>query len=515
MIPASAIFPSLVNGFTVKAFGAAGFFESLAGAADNDHVFVVIQLAGGNDGLNTVVPLVNYGDYMNLRQNIAIPEDKVLPLSGYSKSGLHPAMTGMQQMYNNDQLAILYSVGYPEPNQSHFRSTDIWLTGADSDQYLTTGWAGRFLSTTYENFPVGYPNATMPDPLAIQIGSIISTSFMGPGGFTAMAVPTDIDFYNLISAETDPVPNSPMGTELTYLRTVARQTNKYADVIVSAAAKAGSQAAYPANNTLAAQLKTVAKLVSGGLKTKVYMVSMGGFDTHGGQVQAGNTTSGTHATSLKNVSDAISAFQADLTQLGISKRVIGMTFSEFGRRIKSNGSAGTDHGAAQPVFIFGEPVKQGVLGNPPDLPSSLNAESSLPMQYDFRSVYATVLRDWFCVDPNDITTMLYKNYQYLPLLETTECKLPEVNTLGDKLIRNDPNPFVNSTTITFKTQGGYTLVQVFDVSGKLVGIPVSADYTAGEYTATFYGGGLAAGVYYARLQNGTTQQVRTMIKAPH
>jgi uncharacterized protein (DUF1501 family) len=515
MIPASAIFPSLVNGFTVKAFGAAGFFESLAGAADNDHVFVVIQLAGGNDGLNTVVPLVNYGDYMNLRQNIAIPEDKVLPLSGYSKSGLHPAMTGMQQMYNNDQLAILYSVGYPEPNQSHFRSTDIWLTGADSDQYLTTGWAGRFLSTTYENFPVGYPNATMPDPLAIQIGSIISTSFMGPGGFTAMAVPTDIDFYNLINAETDPVPDSPMGTELTYLRTVARQTNKYADVIVSAAAKAGSQAAYPANNTLAAQLKTVAKLVSGGLKTKVYMVSVGGFDTHGGQVQAGNTTSGTHATSLKNVSDAISAFQADLTQLGISKRVIGMTFSEFGRRIKSNGSAGTDHGAAQPVFIFGEPVKQGVLGNPPDLPSSLNSESSLPMQYDFRSVYATVLRDWFCVDPNDITTMLYKNYQYLPLLETTECKMPEVNTLGDKLIRNDPNPFVNSTTITFKTQGGYTLVQIFDVSGKLVGIPVSADYTAGEYTATFYGGGLAAGVYYARLQNGTTQQVRTMIKAAH
>jgi uncharacterized protein (DUF1501 family) len=515
MIPASAIFPSLVNGFTVKAFGAAGFFESLAGAADNDHVFVVIQLSGGNDGLNTVVPLVNYGDYLNMRQNIAIPEDKVLPLSGYTKSGLHPSMTGMQQMYNNEQLAILYSVGYPEPNESHFRSTDIWLTGADSDQYLTTGWAGRFLSAEYENFPVGYPNATMPDPLAIQIGSIISTSFMGPGGFTAMAVPTDIDFYNLINADTDPVPNSPMGTELTYLRTVARQTNKYADVIVSAAAKAGSQAAYPANNSLAAQLKTVAKLVSGGLKTKVYMVSMGGFDTHGGQVQAGNTTSGTHATILKNVSDAISAFQTDLTQLGISKRVIGMTFSEFGRRIKSNGSSGTDHGAAQPVFLFGEPVKQGVLGNPPDLPASLTVESSLPMQYDFRSVYATVLRDWFCVDPNEVSTILYKNYQYLPLLETTECKIPEVNTLGDKLIRHDPNPFTGSTTITFKTNGGYTLIQIFDVSGKLIAVPVSADYQAGEYTVVFYGSALASGVYYARLQNGTTQQVRTMIKAPH
>ena len=514
MIPASAIFPSLVNGFTVKAFGAAGFFESLAGAADNDHVFVMIQLSGGNDGLNTVVPIVNYGDYLNLRQNIAIPSDKILPLSGYAKAGLHPSMTGMQKMYNEDKLAILYSVGYPEPNQSHFRSTDIWLTGADSDQYLTTGWTGRFLSTSYENFPIGYPNATMPDPLAIQIGSVISSTFMGPGGFTAMAVPTDIDFYRLINATTDTVPDSPMGTELTYLRTVARQTNKYADIIVSAAQKAGAQATYPADNYLAAQLKTVAKLISGGLKTKVYMVSMGGFDTHGGQVQAGNTTTGNHAQLLKKVSDAIAAFQADLTQLGVSKRVMGMTFSEFGRRIKSNGSAGTDHGAAQPVFLFGEPVKKGVLGNPPDLPSTLTADSSLPMQYDFRSVYATVLRDWFCVDPVDVSTMLYKNYQYLPLIESSACTIEKPpSNLGDKLIRNDPNPFMSSTTITFKTTGGYTLVQIFDVSGKLVAVPVSADYPAGEYTVVFYGGALATGVYYARLQNGSTQQVRTMIKA--
>src|SRR5664279_3989272 len=491
MIPASAIFPSLVNGFTVKAFGAAGFFETLAGAADNDHVFVMIQLSGGNDGLNTLVPISNYGDYVGLRQNIAIPQGKVLPLSGYAKAGLHPSMTGMQKMYNEDKLAILYSVGYPEPNQSHFRSTDIWLSGADSNQYLTTGWAGRFLSATYENFPVGYPNATMPDPLAIQIGSMISSVFMGPGGFTAMAAPTDLDFYGLINATTDPAPNSPMGTELTYLRTVARQTNKYADVIVSAAAKSGSQAAYPANNDLAAQLKTVAKLVSGGLKTKVYMVSMGGFDTHGSQVQVGNTIAGNHANLLKDVSDAISAFQTDLTQLGLDKRVIGMTFSEFGRRIMSNGSAGTDHGAAQPVFLFGEPVKKGVLGNPPDLPSSLDASSVLPMQYDFRSVYASVLRDWFCVDPNDITTMLYKNYQYLPLVETTACNMPVLDTLGNKLI------------------------QIFDVSGRLLAVPVNASYTAGEYTTVFYGNSLAAGVYYARLQNGSTQQVRTMIKAGH
>jgi Protein of unknown function (DUF1501)/Secretion system C-terminal sorting domain len=243
---------------------------------------------------------------------------------------------------------------------------------------------------------------------------------------------------------------------------------------------------------------------------------MGGFDTHGGQVQAGNTATGNHANLLKNVSDAVSAFQADITQLGLGKRVIGMTFSEFGRRIISNGSYGTDHGSAQPVFLFGEPIKQGVLGDPPDLSSSLTVESSLPMQYDFRSVYATVLRDWFCVAPADVSNILYKNYQYLPLVEASACTIEQPpTTLGDKLITNAPNPFINSTTITFKTDGGYTLIQVFDVSGRLVGVPVSATYTQGEYNVVFNGSNLAAGVYYARLQNGSTQQVRTMIKVAH
>src|SRR4029077_5542613 len=131
----TAIFPSLLNGFTIKAYGATGFFEALTGAVDNDHVLVLVQLAGGNDGLNTVVPISNYSDYNNLRTNIAIPADKILKLNGYEKSGLHPSMTGIQGLYNEEKVGILHSVGYPSPNQSHFRSTDIWLTGADSDQY--------------------------------------------------------------------------------------------------------------------------------------------------------------------------------------------------------------------------------------------------------------------------------------------------------------------------------------------------------------------------------------------
>ena len=508
---------TFLGGLKINALSRLPFFSelsALAGAPDNDHVLVLVQLVGGNDGLNTLIPLENYSDYYSARSNIAIPEGKVLKLTADIKNGLHPALTGLQGLYDNDQLAILQSVGYPSPDGSHFRSMDIWLSGADADQYLNTGWTGRFLGETYTNFPVGYPNADMPDPLAIQIGSVISPVFMSEGGTTAMAVPTDTQFYDLINGITEPEPDTPMGNELTYLRAVARQTNKYASVIEAAAAKVTQQySGYPADNDLAAQLKTVARLVAGGLRTKVYMVSTGGFDTHGGQVNGGDSTTGNHAKLLGQMSDAITAFMKDCQGLGIDKRVLGMTFSEFGRRIVSNGSLGTDHGAAQPVFIFGSSAQTGVLGNNPDLTGS-NVESNLPMQYDFRSVYSSILRDWFCVSPADVSTILLKNYQYLPFIKNTACNnnYTDLNNLGNSLISNYPNPFASSTTITFKTSGGHTLVQIFDASGRLVMVPVDQDYTQGTYTVSVNAAMLAAGVYYARLQNLSVQQVRTMLK---
>src|SRR5882757_1070160 len=456
---------AFLGGFKINALSHLPFLDGLQGATDNDHVLVLVQLIGGNDGLNTVIPLEHYGDYFAARSNIAIPQGKVLTLSKDPKTGLHPSLTGFKSLYDADKLAILQAVGYPFPDGSHFRSTDIWLTGADSNQYLDTGWTGRFLADTYTNFPVGYPNEAMPDPLAIQIGSVISPVFMAQTGTTAMAVPTDTEFYDLINGITEPEPDTPMGNELTYLRAVARQTNKYADAIEAAAAKVTQQAPYPGDNELAAQLKTVARLVAGGLKTKVYMVSTGGFDTHGGQVDPGDTTTGAHSDLLRRLSDAIAAFMNDCKFLGINKQVLGMTFSEFGRRVISNGSMGTDHGAAQPVFVFGDYAKTGVLGNNPDLSAS-NVESNLPMQYDFRSVYSTILRDWFCVSSSDVTTMLLKNYQYLPFMKTTACNntSDDLNNAGNNLISNAQNPFANSTTITFKTAGGHTLVQIFDAS---------------------------------------------------
>src|SRR3954462_4645059 len=186
----ATVLPTFINGFSVKAFGS---YSSLMAAleksaTDNDHVLVMIQLAGGNDGLNMVVPLDVYDKYQAARTNIAIAEGKVLPLAGNIKTGLHPALKGIQELYDDGKVCIVQSVGYPSPDYSHFRATDIWLTGSDQNQVLTTGWAGRYLSTEYPNFPDNYPNDKDTDPLAIQIGSIVSPAFNGTDANMGIAI---------------------------------------------------------------------------------------------------------------------------------------------------------------------------------------------------------------------------------------------------------------------------------------------------------------------------------------
>ncbi|MCW3463177.1 DUF1501 domain-containing protein [Chitinophaga nivalis] len=513
----ATILPTILNGFSVKAFGASSMLNALGSAAkDNDHVLVMIQLTGGNDGLNMVIPLDIYGRYQAARSNIAIPEGKVLRLDNYRKAGLHPAMKGVQQLYNEGKACIIQSVGYPSPNFSHFRATDIWLSGSDSNEVITSGWSGRYLETQYPDFPDNYPNADTPDPLAIQIGSIVSPAFQGSNASMGIAITSATDFYNLIDGVTDPAPNTKAGKELTYIRKIAQQANSYEKTIKSAAAKVTSQGAYPADNSLAAQLKIVARLVAGGLKTRLYMVTAGGFDTHASQTESGDTTKGGHAKLLGDVSDAIKAFMDDLKGLKSSRRVIGMTFSEFGRRIKSNYSMGTDHGAAAPMILFGDYVNQGVLGNSPALPEVTAVADNIPMQYDFRSIYASLLEQWFCVDQDVLQSILQKDYQRLPLVSGVACGLitglPELVPEDKFLITNNPNPFTSATNITYVTGSGHTMIQIFDTMGRLVTVPVNKVHTPGTYTITFDAGYLPNGIYYARFQNGAVQQVRPMLK---
>jgi len=412
-VPA-VVLPTVINGFSVKAFGAESpLAQLLHGSTPNDHVLVIVQLSGGNDGLNTVIPIENYSNYFNARSNIAIPENKILQLN--TKTGLNPAMTGMKALFDEGKLSVIQAAGYPAPNFSHFRATDIWMSASDSNQVIVNGWGGRFLNYEYPNFPVGYPNSTMPDPLGIQIGSTTSLTFQGPSVSMGMSISNPTSFYNLLAGIEDPAPNTNAGKELKYIRLVAKQTSAYTTVVKAAADAVTAQAPYPTANPLADQLKIVARLVKGGLKTKIYMVSYGSFDTHSLQTSTTDPTVGAHATLLKTVSDAIKAFQDDLKFLQIEDRVMGMTFSEFGRRIKSNSSTGTDHGAAAPMFLFGKPVVSKLWGDNPTIPTTVNVNDNIPMQYDFRSVYASMLEHWLCVKHDDLIALFFRQQLQVPV----------------------------------------------------------------------------------------------------
>lgn len=511
-VPAGVMLPSLINGMTVKAFGAESLLMQglFPATTDTDHVLVIVQLNGGNDGLNTVIPIEYFPNYIRARANMYIPQQKVLGLSGNDRVGFHPAMTGMQALYNDGKMSVIHSVGYPQPNFSHFRATDIWMSASDSKEVVNSGWTGRYLNYEYPNFPNGYPNSSMPDPLAIQIGSTTSLALQGPAVSMGMSISNPSNFYNLIAGVQDPAPNTPAGKELTYIRKVAQQTTAYAEVIKAASAKVTQQAEYP-NNSLAAQLKIVARLIAGGLKTRIYMVSYGGFDTHSAQVNSLDHTTGTHANLLKNVSDSIKAFQDDLKLQKVDDRVLGMTFSEFGRRIKSNGSTGTDHGSAAPMFVFGKNVDSGVIGDTPNIPVTASFNDNLPFQYDFRSVYATILNKWLCVDADDLEQIMLKNFQVLPIVNSLACN-KSVNLSGENFITNYPNPFTQSTNISFKTAGGHTLIQIMDTMGRVLKNLVDREYEAGNYNVVFDGSGLQPGVYYVRFQNMVVQQVRAMLK---
>jgi uncharacterized protein (DUF1501 family) len=510
-----AVMPSLINGQTVKAVGLSPWLEMLTNtAAETNHVLVIIQMSGGNDGLNMVIPVDQYTNLAAARANILMNEGDLTATTLVTGTALHPAMTGMKTLYDEGKLKVVQGVSYPTPNFSHFRATDIWMSAANSNEVLTTGWAGRYLNSEYTNYPSGYPNTTMPDPLAIQIGNTASLTFQGPAIGMGMTISSPTDFYNFINNVQDAPPAGYAGRELTYIRQVARQTQAYGTVISSAYTRAANTVTYPATG-LASQLQIVARLIKGGLKTRVYMVQTGGFDTHAGQVLAADKKTGTHATLLKGISDSILTFQRDLEGMGIQDRVLGMTFSEFGRRIKSNASLGTDHGAGAPLFVFGSRLFGGVLGVNPTIPANADVNSNVPMQFDFRSVYASLLKDWFCVDPTQLNTVMLRNFQPLRIVNSSSCitDAHELNQdAGIQLISNYPNPFDSSTNIQFETYGGHTMVQIFDTEGHLIQVLTDREYDAGKYRVTFDSDNLPAGVYYARLQNGSIQQVRPMLK---
>lgn len=428
-------------------------------AANCGKILVIIQLNGGNDGLNTVFPKDKWSELSNARSNILLNESDVLSLDDNATTGLHPAMAEMQQMYNNGKLMIVQNVSYPNPSYSHFRATDIWFTASESNETLTTGWLGRALDEKFPNFPANYPNADMPDPLAIQIGSTLPFSLQGPNINMAYSVSEPNDLLNVINATSDPAPNSDYGLELTFLRLMKDQSNLYRTAIQNAYNTTQQQSAtYPTDNALADQLKIVARLINGGLQTPIYIVNHpNGFDTHEYQVLETDKKLGKHARNLGVLSKAIDSFQKDLEFMGKDNKVTGMTFSEFGRRIKSNDSSGTDHGTCAPMFFFGaglntgrayvqgtaHPVS-GMIGTSADLPTNATVNDEISMQFDFRQVYASVMEDWLCMTPQQSEQVLGSTFEKIPIFKTKTITETANFNFGNGLFIIYPNPVIKN-----------------------------------------------------------------------
>jgi uncharacterized protein (DUF1501 family) len=484
-VPVGAL-PFLVGGLPVSVYGRSPFLEALvASATPTDRVLVLVQLNGGNDGLNTVIPLDQYSALAQARSNILIDEAQVLRLT--DATGLHPAMTGLQALFGGGKLAIVQGVSYPNPNLSHFRATDIWLSGADFNQTIPSGVLGRWLNAEYPGFPTGYPNTVMPDPLAISIGSAVSPGLQGPVQSMGLAIANPSAQY-LFPGGGDVAPDTPAGHELTFIRQVAEETQVYSAAVRAASSKVTNLSSlYPANNTLADQLKIVARLVAGGLKTRVYVVNLGGFDTHSVQVDAADHSTGVHAVLLGRL-------------------------SEFGRRIKSNASVGTDHGTSEPVFVFGKSVSPGILGSNPVLTNaSGQIKDNLDVQFDFRRMYGTILRDWFGTSSEDLGAVLTT-----PLYDSTQSSLALISSsavagageganIPDQYVleQNYPNPFNPATTIQYNLpRPGAVMLDVFNSAGERVAVLDEGERAAGLHTVRFDAARLASGVYFYRLQAG-------------
>ena len=465
----------------------------------DDRVLVLLQLSGGNDGLNTIIPLDQYAGLSAVRGNIIIPEANVLRLR--DDLGIHPAMSGVKNLYDEGKVAVIQGVGYPNQNRSHFRSTDIWNTGSASDELLNEGWLGRHLDARYPNFPDNYPSAEEPSPFAIVMGNSVSPTCQGRGANFSMAI-ADVDSVGQLPsfggvANTD----TPYGKELSWLRTTISQSNQYASGVNDAVDAGNTIAEYPEGNVIAEKLRNVARLISGGLQTKIYIVELGGFDTHADQITGNDTSNGTHAELLQTLSDAIAAFQADLLALGLEERVLGMTYSEFGRRITSNASNGTDHGDAAPLLLFGSCVTGGITGENVEVDAAIGPNEGVPMQYDFRNVYGSVLMDWFGVDSDTVGELLLDDFSYVPVLSacnntTSIGGRPELRAID---LAVAPNPFKEAFDVTFTSGRERVIISLFDAVGRQTRVVTDRQLTAGEHRITIPAADLPSGAYFVHL----------------
>ncbi len=464
----------------------------LAADSTNDKVLVFIQLHGGNDGLNTLIPISQYDDYYNLRPNIAIRHTGTRSYLNVDETvdenaqvGLHPDMLAFKEMYDQEKVAIIQNVGYPDMNMSHFRGRDVVFMGGDEgdNNEYNSGWMGRYLNNIYPGYPDAFPNPEMEDPIGIELSGTLSLAFHRENGIPiGLNIGSPEQFYQLISSVgvNPPIafPESHAGDELRYIMEFEKKSNEYAGRLKEVYdAGSNSTVEYPESypyaspiraNGLSSQLRLIARLIKGGLKTKIFLCRIGGFDTHGGQVDENDPSLGTHAALLYNMSGAVKAFYDDLNQLEIDEKVLSLTFTEFGRRAKSNDSYGTDHGTATPVFVFGTQLNNGIYGVNPSLKLEDLHNYNLVYNIDYRQIYTSIIQDWFEGDDQALIDTGFSDWvdTRLPIVDTggTHVYSPGKNPTSLHLY---PNPVQDMLHIQYNLEyRGALSLHVIDAAGR-------------------------------------------------
>ena len=536
-----SITPFALNGFSMTPFASRRLARMVQGCDDvEERILVLVQLKGGNDGLNTVIPIDQYDEYANLRPTTKVPETGANGFINLDSSlgvqdqiGLHPRMTAFKDMYDDGLLNIIQGVGYQNMNQSHFKGTDIWLSGGDSsaaNNTITTGWMGRTLNSIFPDVQ-GAPTPEMPDPLGIQLGdpnpslgfhtaeqhqNSINLSGQDPAGFYSLV--QTIGGQPLMN-----IPDSEYGEEIAFIQSVESSINAYAQRITTVFNNGSNSGTYP-DESFANQLKTIARLVSGGCKTKIYLTTIGGFDTHAAQVfPNGNTVDGTHADLLQRIADGIKAFYDDLKALGIDEQITTVTFSEFGRCARENGSNGTDHGTLAPMFVFGKSVNAGVSGTNVNLSDLTNDFQLKNEQFDYRQVFATALQDWLGASNEILQDAYFDGFSKMSFIHPSyvvdpDCYLGTTSwfspTKKVSKLRISPNPASWFAQAHFESAHSFSAqLSIMDNAGRQL-TKQTAQVQGGADNLFFLNiNDLPSGTYFVRLQSvdGVVETARMVV----
>lgn len=482
-----------MGGFSINALAA----PLLNPPGGNDRILVLIRLKGGNDGLNTIIPIYDFGTYKSKRPTIYIPQSETWSLN--SELAMPKTTAKLTKLWDSGAMKVINGVGYGNHNLSHFTSSDIWNSAQPQIETLEdkSGWLGRYLLNEQPDYLENLPEV----PGAIKVNSGSNIAFNNPDRID-LAVNFNTPDKLIEIAEkgfyydTQVLPDDCYyGDQIGFLRSVLNVTYKYAPTI-SNAYKAGTNTVVYSNNPLSKQLAIVAKLIKGKLGTKLYMVTLDGFDTHENQNSA-------HPQLMNQLAAAVSEFYDDLGT-DLSASVLSLTFSEFGRRVAEN-NGGTDHGTAAPVMMFGSALQgSAALGDLPSL-TQLDGNGNLKHTTDFRSVYATVLESWLCVPPSAVDEILGDEFERIDnlgieCLPSSTDAVPLVQGLSHYgNVQQD-----GSIQVHFElARPGHIKLELLAVTGQTIAMPVNEYLSEGKHTVNMSGQklGLGSGMYIYKISS--------------